>query len=78
VYANPLPFLFLPGALLIGYLVGGWHGVDWAAGVWAIPVAIGTFLQLFRICLMAIASKTTTARADVRDALLRRPPTTRA
>jgi hypothetical protein len=45
---NTIPFLFLPAALLFGYLVNEWSGVVWALAVWSGPVLFGTALTVRR------------------------------
>ena len=45
---NPLPFVFLPGVVLVGYLVGEWPGVAWALAAWGAVVLLGTLLSLRR------------------------------
>ena len=45
---NAVPFLFLPGLVLAGYLAGQWSGVAWALMVWCAAVAIGTAAHLMR------------------------------
>ncbi len=45
---NALPFLFLPGVVLVGHLFGGRSGVIWAVTVWGGIVLIGTLLNLRR------------------------------
>jgi hypothetical protein len=45
---NLLPFVFLPGAALIGFIVGGWDGLQWAFAVWLGIVALGTAAHLVR------------------------------
>ncbi len=39
---NTVPFLFLPGALLLGYLIDEWSGLVWALAIWSGPVLVGT------------------------------------
>ena len=45
---NPVPFLFLPGVALAGYLVGRESGLAWAVALWCTAVAIGTMTKLLR------------------------------
>ena len=45
---NPLPYLFLPGVVLVGYLVAEWSGVEWALASWCGVVLIGTMMSLRR------------------------------
>ena len=45
---NAVPFLFLPGFVLAGYLMGRWSGVAWALAVWCAAVAIGTVAHVMR------------------------------
>ena len=45
---NPVPFLFLPGVALAGYLVGGESGLAWAVALWCAAVVMGTMTKLLR------------------------------
>lgn len=43
---NALPFLLLPGVVLIGSLFGGWAGTQGALTIWFSFVLIGTVLNI--------------------------------
>ncbi len=43
-----MPFLFLPGAGLLGYFLDEWVGVAWALTAWSTVVLTATLLHLKR------------------------------
>ena len=45
---NPLPFVFAPGVVLAGLLLGGLRGTLIATAVWAAIVAIATLCAYLR------------------------------
>ncbi len=45
---NAVPFLFLPGMVLAGYLLGRRSGVGWSLAVWSTAVLIGTVIHVVR------------------------------
>jgi membrane associated rhomboid family serine protease len=46
---NPLPFLFLPGTALLGYLIGGGYGCLLGIAAWGAVVGLGTAILCMRI-----------------------------
>jgi hypothetical protein len=57
---NSIPFLLLPGVLLIGYLQGGWSNLTWCLGSWCAVVGAGTLFHI--VCL----NRLRTERDDMR------------
>jgi hypothetical protein len=45
---NAVPFLFLPGVALVGWIAGGWDGFAWAVAAWTAVVGAGTLVHLVR------------------------------
>lgn len=48
---NPLPFLFMPGTVLAGYLLCAIAGATSALAAWALLVAGATAWVGLRVCL---------------------------
>lgn len=43
---NPVPFLFAPGAALLGYWVSGGHGAAIGLSAWGALVGTATYISL--------------------------------
>jgi hypothetical protein len=48
MHLNPLPFVFAPGVLLAGYLLGGAHGTVLAGLLWTVIVSAATLCAFLR------------------------------
>ena len=46
---NPIPFLFLPAFVAIGFALDGWWSVTWGLGAWCVVVVVGTLIHAARV-----------------------------
>ena len=49
VKINPVPFLFLPAFVAIGFALDGWWSVTWGLGAWCVVVVAGTLIHMTRV-----------------------------
>jgi hypothetical protein len=49
VRINPIPFLFLPGIVVIGLVMDGWSNLSWGLGAWCVVVVVGTMTHVARL-----------------------------
>ena len=46
---NPIPFLFLPAFVAIGFALDEWWSVTWGLGAWCVVVVVGTLSHAARV-----------------------------
>ena len=46
---NPIPFLFLPAFVAIGFALDKWWSVTWGLGAWCVVVVVGTLIHAARV-----------------------------